>query len=168
MLEGVDNEGAEPRAERDTLYKVAYDEAVRALSEQRASLESFRTRGGLVLSSAVITTSFMSPGAFAVGDSSLVSWAALMCFAGVAVLALAILWPRQWEFSTNPSELIADRIGVNGHLPIAELHHDLSAHMNNSFLVNRLGIRQLATLLQLASALLAAETILWTLAIGVV
>jgi hypothetical protein len=41
------------------LYKVAYDEAVRALSEQRDAIDSFRTRAGLLLSAAAITTSFL-------------------------------------------------------------------------------------------------------------
>jgi hypothetical protein len=41
----------------DQLYKVAYDEAVRALSEQQATIESVRTRTGLLLSDAAVTTS---------------------------------------------------------------------------------------------------------------
>lgn len=46
-------------ADKDSLYKVAYDEAVRALSEQQGAIESFRTRAGLLLSAAAITTSFL-------------------------------------------------------------------------------------------------------------
>jgi hypothetical protein len=34
-------------ADKDILYKVAYDEAVRALSEQQGTIDSFRTRAGL-------------------------------------------------------------------------------------------------------------------------
>ena len=46
-------------ADKDILYKVAYDEAVRALAEQQGAIESFRTRAGLLLSAAAITTSFL-------------------------------------------------------------------------------------------------------------
>jgi hypothetical protein len=44
---------------QDLLYKVVYDEAVRALSEQQAAIESVRSRAGLLLSAAAVTTSFL-------------------------------------------------------------------------------------------------------------
>ena len=89
-------------ADKDLLYKVAYDEAVRALSEQQGVIDSFRTRAGLLLSAAAITTSFLGAQALNGGDSSLAAWLALIGFAGVAAISLAILWPRQWEFTANP------------------------------------------------------------------
>jgi hypothetical protein len=46
-------------ADKDILYRIAYDEAVRALSEQQAVIDSFRSRAGLLLSSTAITTSFL-------------------------------------------------------------------------------------------------------------
>jgi hypothetical protein len=47
---------------KDTLYKVAYDEAVRALSEQQGVIDSFRTRAGLLFSAAAITScSYVKP-----------------------------------------------------------------------------------------------------------
>ena len=46
-------------ADKDILYKVAYDEAVRALSEQQGVIDSLRTRAGILLSAAAITTSFL-------------------------------------------------------------------------------------------------------------
>lgn len=89
-----------------TLYKVAYDEAARALSEQLTLIDSFRTRAGLLLSAAAITTSFLSARALAAGSLSFASGAALTSFVAVAVVSLAILWPRVWELSANPAELI--------------------------------------------------------------
>jgi hypothetical protein len=44
---------------QDPLYKVAYDEAVRALSEQQAAIDDFRSRVGILFSAAAITTSFL-------------------------------------------------------------------------------------------------------------
>jgi hypothetical protein len=81
----------------DALYKVAYDEAVRALSEQQAVVESFRARAGLLFTAAAVTTSFLGAQAFQAGDSVLVSSLALICFLAVALTSLAVLWPRQWE-----------------------------------------------------------------------
>lgn len=57
-------------ADKDFLYKVAYEEAVRALSEQQAAIDSFRTRAGLLLSAAAITTSFLGAQALDGGDSN--------------------------------------------------------------------------------------------------
>ncbi|HET9677798.1 MAG TPA: hypothetical protein VFP21_09875, partial [Solirubrobacterales bacterium] len=64
----------------DLLYKVAYDEAVRALSEQQAVIDSFRTRAGHLFSVAAVTTSFLGAQAFQGGDTNPVSWLALLCF----------------------------------------------------------------------------------------
>src|SRR3954462_4992174 len=91
---------------RGALYKVAHDEAVRALSEQQASIESVRGRAGLLLSAAAITTSFLGAQVLEGGSLSFPSWIAVGSFAAVAVLSLTILWPRHWELTANPSELI--------------------------------------------------------------
>lgn len=116
-------------ADKGLLYNVAYEEAVRALSEQQGVIDSFRTRAGALLSAAAITTSFL--GAQALGSEGLngTAWAALVVFAGVAVASLAILWPRRWEFTANPRDVIQTYIEANEPVPLAELHRDLSLHM---------------------------------------
>lgn len=53
-------------ADKDFPYQIAYDEAVRALSQQQSTIDSLRTRAGLLLSAAAITTSFL--GAQALND----------------------------------------------------------------------------------------------------
>jgi hypothetical protein len=40
-------------------YRLAYDEAVRALTRQQSALDEFRTRAGILLSGAAIATSFL-------------------------------------------------------------------------------------------------------------
>jgi len=74
----------------DALYKVAYDEAVRALSEQQAAIESVRTRAGLLLSAAAVTTSFLGAQALQSGSSTFFSWLALLAFVAVAATSLAV------------------------------------------------------------------------------
>jgi hypothetical protein len=61
-------------ADKDILYRVAYDEAVRALSEQQLMIDSFRSRTGLLLSAAAITTSFLGAQALKIGDLSPPAW----------------------------------------------------------------------------------------------
>src|SRR3954447_17885241 len=95
-------------ADKDILYRVAYDEAVRALSEQQAVIDSFRNRAGLLLSSTAITTSFLGAQIFDGGHLSPSSWLALASFLGVAAISLAILWPQPWEFTANPQDIIKE------------------------------------------------------------
>jgi hypothetical protein len=82
-------------------YELAYEEAVRALSQQQSVIDSFRTRAGLVLSAAAITMSFLGAQALRAGGPNAATWIALGSFFLVDVAALAILWPRSWEFTAN-------------------------------------------------------------------
>ena len=153
-------------ADKDILYKVAYEEAVRALSEQQGAIDSFRTRAGLLLSAAAITTSFLGAQALDGGDSNIATWLAMTAFVGVAVASLAILWPRRWEFTANPRAVIQTYIEADEPAPLDELHRDLSLHMHNSYIENREGQEQLSVLFQVASGLLTVEVILWIIAIA--
>ncbi len=152
-------------ADKDILYRVAYAEAVRALSEQQVVIDSFRSRTGLLLSAAAITTSFLGAQALRVGDVTPPAWLAIAGFVGVALTSLAILWPRRWEFSTGPAKIIDAYVEAKEPLPIESLHRDLSLHMYSSYNANQIGLGQLAIFFQLASALLTAEVVLWIIAI---
>lgn len=150
----------------DQLYKVAYDEAVRALSEQQAAIESVRARAGLLFSVAAVTTSFLGAQALHGGKSSLASWLALLCFVVVAVASLAVLWPRKWEVRTNPRELIKTYVESTEPARAEELYRDLSLHMHNSYMENHGGLDRLAGFLQVASGVLALEVVLWIAALA--
>lgn len=153
-------------ADKDILYKVAYEEAVRALSEQQGTIDSFRTRAGLLLSAAAITTSFLGAQALDGGKASPMTWVAMAAFLGVASVSLGILWPRRWEFTANPRDLIQTYIEAEEPAPIEELHRDLSLHMHNSYTENRGGLEHLIVFFQIASGLLTVEVILWIIAIA--
>ena len=149
----------------DALYKVAYDEAVRALSEQQAAIESVRTRVGLLLSAATVTTSFLGAQALQGGSSSLFSWLALLAFVVVAATSLAILWPRSWEFTANSGRL-ESCIESAEEIRIEDLYRALSSRMQGSFSANHQGLIELAGLFQAASGLLTIEVVLWVAAIA--
>lgn len=87
-------------------------------------------------------------------------------FAGVAAISLAILWPRQWEFTANPRDVIQTYIEAEDPALIEELHRDLSLHMHNSYVENRAGLGQLAIFFQIACGTLTVEVILWIIAIA--
>jgi hypothetical protein len=153
-------------ADKDILYRVAYDEAVRALSEQQVVIDSFRTRTGLLLSAAAITTSFLGAQALKVGDLTPPVWLAMAGFVGVSLASLAILWPREWEFSAHPQEVIGTYIEAETPTPIEAVHRDLSLHMYSSYNENQAGLGKLAVFFQIASGLMTAEVILWIIAIA--
>lgn len=150
----------------DALYKVAYDEAVRALSEQQDAIESLRGRAGLLLSIAAVTTSFLGAQASKGQNLSACGWLALIGFVAVVATSLAILWPGRWEFTANPREVMKSLVESDEVVPSEDLHRDLSLQMHDSYLVNYQGINHLAALFQMASSLLAIEVVLWIAAIA--
>lgn len=96
MIENVDER---------TPYELAYEEAVRALSQQQSVLDNFRTRADR--------------------DRS---------FGLIGTCALAILWPRRdWEFVAGPRRLIATYIESEDPLPLPEIYRDLALHMEDSY-----------------------------------
>jgi len=151
---------------KDLLYKVAYDEAVRALSEQQAAIDSFRNRAGLLLSAGAVTTSFLGAQALASGSSNPFSWLALISFVAVAATSLAVLWPRNWDAAANPRDVIKGYIESPEPVSIEELHRELALYMRGSYLDNREGLRRLIVLFQVASVLLAVEVSLWIITIA--
>jgi hypothetical protein len=153
-------------ADKDILYRTAYEEAARALCEQQGAVDNFRTRAGLLLSAAAIATSFLGGQALDGTRVSPAVWLALAGFVGVAIASLAMLWPRRWELHANPRNVIDTYIETDRPAAIHELHRDLSLHMHASQYENRKGLRQLALYFQVASSLLTVEVALWIFAIA--
>lgn len=152
--------------DKDLLYKVAYDEAVRALTEQRGVIDSFRTRAGLLLSTAAVTTSFLGAQAPHGDNPDFVSWLALLCFVAVAVASLAILLPRKRESVVNSREVIEAYIESSDSVSVVDLHRDLSLHMHHSYVENHVGLKRLGLFFQIASGLLTLEVTLWVIAVA--
>lgn len=148
-------------ADKDILYRIAYEEAVRALSEQQAVIDSFRTRAGLLFSSTAITTSLLGAQTFDRGHLTISSWMPLAAFLGVAGASLAILWPQRWDFTASPRNIIETYLEGQEVVPPDHVHRELSFHMNKSYLENRAGLEHLAVCFQLASGLLTLEVFLW-------
>jgi hypothetical protein len=153
-------------ADKDMLYRVAYEEAVRALADQQAEIDSYRARAGLLFSSAVITTSLLGAGSFDGGDLTVSSWLALLTFTGAAAISVAILWPRPWELTASSPDVVETYIEGEEPAAVDELHRDLSIHMQKSYVENRSGVLHLAVLLQVASGLLTIEVVLWIIALA--
>lgn len=151
----------------DALYKVAYEEAGRVLSEQQNVIDGFRSRAGLLFSAAAVATSFLATQALRGGDPEILAWLALASFVGFAAALLAILWPRRWDSAVNPHDVIGTYIESASPTSIGELHRELSFHMYESYWGNQAGLRKLFVFFQIANVLLAVELVLWVTAIAI-
>ncbi len=147
--------------DKDFPYRIAYDEAVRALSQQQSMIDSLRTRAGLLLSAAAITTSFLGAQALNDGGAGFATWLALASFVALSVAALAVLWPHRLEFTADPANVIESYIETEEPLSVAEIHRDLSLHMHGSYADNLAGQKQLASRFRFAGVLLTVEVIFW-------
>jgi hypothetical protein len=142
-------------------YALAYQEGVRALSEQQAVVDSFRTRAGLLLSGAAIATSFLGQAALDRGTTAF-TWIAIGLFVVLGAAVLAILWPRDdWEYAVRPELVIESYVEHEEPLALPEIHRDLALHMDASYLKNRGQLLTLTNLFRAASVLLTLEVVAW-------
>jgi hypothetical protein len=153
--------------QNEDAYRLAYDEAVRALSQQQSALDEFRTRAGILLSGAAIATSFLGGQALDAGSVSLWSWIAIGCFVGLGTAALMILWPHKgWEFGAYPHSVIGTYIEADKPLPLPQILRDLALHMENSYDKNANRLGRVIFSFRAASLLLTAETLAWVIDIA--
>jgi hypothetical protein len=123
-----------PDENTTAIYALAYEEAVRALTEQQATLQALRTNAGILLSAAAIATSFLGGTALRAGDFTELSWTAVAFFAALAAAIFGILWPQKdWEFVAGPRRLISTYAESDLPLPLPRVHRDLALHMENSY-----------------------------------
>jgi len=124
---------------------------------------SGRTRSGVVLSAAAVTTSFFGGLALRDGTAGPLAWTAVAAFVVLGVAALAIVFPHgRWEFRASPSSLVAD-IETTGP-PVGRIQRDLAPYMEQSWLANeRRMIRTMVWPLRIATLALVIEVVGWVL-----
>jgi hypothetical protein len=147
-------------------YRLAYEEAVRTLSQQEGVMESFRSRAGALLSAAAITTSFLGAQALHTGEAGPTVWLALACFAGLSGTILAMLLPGRAEFAADPRRVVAAYIETDCPLSMAEIHRELALHMEDSHADNSFTIKRFAVAFRLACGLMTVEVALWLVALA--
>lgn len=141
-------------------YELAYTEAVRALAQQRGAFESLRTRAGVLLAGAAITSSLLGRETFAPGHRSVLGWIAVAAFIGLFGTLLSILWPRpQWDSTPSPIQLIETRIEVDEPLALALIHRDLAYLMSQAQWENQITYELLTRHFRAASLLLGVEVV---------
>jgi hypothetical protein len=143
-------------------YELAYQEALRAITQQQAVLESLRGRAGALLAVAAIVTSFL--GGFALGDDGPagLGWLATLLFLVAAAAVAFILKSRdQWHFRSRPSVIISGYVEDDPPAQLWEIHKQLAEHLEVDFDANEQNMKPLFQALQLANLAFAAEVVVW-------
>jgi hypothetical protein len=92
-------------------YELAFEEAGRALDAQERAVNELRSRAGVLIAAAAITTSFFGSRAITGDGLSVRVWVAVAAFIVVGGCVLTVLWPRSdWSFNASAAEIIAEYI----------------------------------------------------------
>jgi hypothetical protein len=95
-------------------YERAFEEAGRALDAQERAVNELRSRAGVLIAAAAITTSFFGSRAIVGAELCIWVWVAVAAFIVVGGCVLTVLWPRSdWSFNASASEIIAEYMSQN-------------------------------------------------------
>lgn len=151
----------------DPRLRLVFEESRRSLTEQQGVLDEVRARAGMVLSAASIATGFL--GGVALSRHPLGGWSvvAILAFAGMAVVALLVLYPwGGWYFRFPAYDLLNDYVEGKDALDLDAMLRDLSIDAEANYAHNAGKIVWLHRGLSWAIGLLSAQIVAWLLAIA--
>ncbi len=151
---------------------LAYEEALRHITEQHGRLESLRTRAAALLSVASLVTSFLGGQALTntttdlfgleVSRPSLHGWAvvAVIAFLGSCGACVWILLPKRkgWRFGFNAKRLIRDY--VDKGVELDPMYRELALWLSKYHQENESKLEFRYTLLQVGAVLIGIEVVL--------
>lgn len=147
-------------------YKLAYEEAVRAIEGQRGSVDEVRSRAGVLLSAASLVAGFLGPSAIAANAPSWITLVASGLLLAAAILTVIVLLPSgEWRFTIGTKRLLGDYIEADPPASAAELYRSLAWHLESDWESNRDRLHVLYRLFAGAAVCVAGETIFWLVAI---
>jgi hypothetical protein len=152
-------------AARAPAYELAFVEAGRALDAQERAVNELRSRAGVLVATAAVTTSFFGGRVLTAPHQHPSTWVAIGAFGAVGVAVLAVLWPRHdWEFSANARDVIAEYIEPEAvSLPL--IHRDLALHRAASYVANARQLGSLFLAFRCGLFLLVIEVVAWVVAL---
>lgn len=145
-------------------YELAFQEGLRAITQQQAVLDGLHRRAGTLLAVASIVTSFL--GGLALGDGGLtgLGWLAIGFFLVAAALVVYMLLPKDdWYFAPRPSIIIRAYVEDDPSAPLWAMHKQLAEHLESDFIANQKSMKRLFAVYQLANIALAGEVAAWVI-----
>jgi hypothetical protein len=151
-------------ADADPRFELAYEEAKRAVDFQQGSLRDLRSRAGNLIAIAAAVTSFAAGVGLIQTDPSkpevFPTWAAYVLLAllvAIGALALAVLWPTEWNFTLNAPKIIEKYIDATPSLSLKDLHKELAIYLQGAYTKNHKKLEGRATAYRVGAALLILE-----------
>lgn len=140
-------------------FRLAYDEAVRALRAQADEHGSLRTRAGTILATSLVVTSFFGGQAVArnVPASSL-GWLAVIAFLVAGVFSLGVLFPIDLRFASDIDEVVSL---IENASPSRDPHRELSLSLGRQLVLNRRRIDSMRWTFRASAVAVLAETLFW-------
>ena len=156
------------REGRDPRKELAYNESLRALTQQASVLDALRTRTGILLAALSVAATFL--GSKGLADDSLTGFglAGICAFAVAALAALGVLLPRdKWEFSMDANTIIDGYIeDPDEPASLDEMHLEFARLNQNCFEENRRRLGWLFWSFRISVAGLAVSIAFWLVAIS--
>ena len=146
-------------------YELAFEEAGRALDAQERAVNELRSRAGVLIASAAITTSFF--GSRAIGAAlSAWMWVAVVAFIVVGGCVLTVLWPRSdWSFNASAAEIIAEYIEPEA-IEFPFVQRDLALHRSAAYDANASQLGWLFVVFRIGLIVLVVEVAAWMVALA--
>jgi hypothetical protein len=142
---------------------LAYAESTRAIELQASMLAELRSRCGILIAAASLTTAFLGSAALEHAAFDTLSAIAVMAFVGVLVLSLWIIVPRAgWAFSLSADTLLDDWQGGRCG-DISDMKAFVARQIEKNWDSNDALMRAFYLRFALATALLGVDALLWTI-----
>jgi hypothetical protein len=140
-------------------FRLAYDEAVRALRAQADAHSGLRQRAGTVLATSLLVTSFFGGQAVARGATpSSTGWLAVVAFVIAGVLSVVVLFPTDLTFSSDIRAVVAL---LEGSSPEREPYRELALTLWGQYTANDRRIAHMQWVFRAGALALLAEALLW-------
>ena len=140
-------------------FRLAYDEAVRALRAQADEHGSLRTRAGTILATSLVVTSFF--GGQAVARNAPVSslgWLAVVAFLLAGVASLGVLFPTDLRFASDVGQVVSL---IEKASSTKDPYRELSLSLGLRFDSNRRRIDAMRWAFRASAIAVLAETVFW-------
>jgi len=140
-------------------FRLAYDEAVRALRAQADEHASLRTRAGTILATSLVVTSFFGGQAVARNaPASSLGWLAVVAFLLAGIASLGVLFPTDLRLASDVREVVSL---IEDASADHEPHRELSLSLAGQFDANGRRIVAMRWAFRASAIAVLAETVFW-------
>jgi hypothetical protein len=140
-------------------FRLAYDEAVRALRAQADEHGSLRTRAGTILAASLVVTSFFGGQAVARNaPAGSLGWLAVITFVLAGVFSLGVLFPSDLRFASDVGEVVSL---IENASPTNDPYRELSLSLASRLDSNRQRIAAMRWTFRASAVAVLTETVFW-------